>query len=194
MSQPMDPEMMARSALVFAAHGDLEKVKTLLAAQPERINTPGVGPVEGETPLAAASHTHNRAIAEYLLAHGAKHDVYTAVFIGDRARVDQFLAADRALVRTPGVHDIPILGFVADADMAAFLIERGADVNAMSRAPFQTTPLHGAARRGDAAIVEMLLAHGADATVPDYSGKTAPELATDPAVRAVFARHRSTVS
>ncbi len=191
MSQPMDPEVMARNALVFAAHGDLEQVKALLVEQPERINTPGAGPVEGETPLAAASHTHNRAIAEYLLAHGAAHDVYTAVFIGDRARVEQFLAANPALVRAPGVHGIPILGFAADADMAAFLIERGADVNAMSRAPFQTTPLHGAARRGDASLVDVLLAHGADATVRDYDGKTAPELATDPAAQAVFARHGS---
>ena len=59
----------------------------------------------------------------------------------------------------------------------------------MSRVPFQTTPLHGAARRGGADIVDLLLANGADATVQDYNGKTAPELATAPEVLAVFQRH-----
>ena len=189
MSQPMDPETMARNALVFAAHGDLEKVKALLAEHPERINTPGVGPVEGEAPLAAAAHTHNRAIAEALLAHGAEHDIYTATFMGDRPRVEAFLARDPELAKTPGIHHIPILSFATDGALAALLIARGANVNAMSRAPFQTTPLHGAARRGYADVVAVLLDNGADATLRDYNGKTAPELASDPAVKALFARH-----
>ena len=55
--------------------------------------------------------------------------------------------------------------------------------------PFQSSPLHGASRRGYADVVNVLLANGADATVRDYNGKTPPELATAPDVRAVFARY-----
>lgn len=189
------PEMIAEelaqaNALVLASHGNLAKVQELVIARPELVNQPGVGAdFGGETPLAAASHTHNRAIAETLLAHGAEHDVYTAVFMGEHEKVRALLAATPALVKTPGIHSIPILSFATDGEMARLLIEAGAEVNAMSRAPFQTTPLHGATRRGYAAVVEILLVNGADATIPDYNGKTARELASTPDIQAIFHRH-----
>lgn len=190
MAQMTDAALMERNALVLASHGNLAKVQELVAQRPELINQPGVGSdFGGETPLAAASHTHNRAVADVLLAHGAEHDIYTATFIGDRDRVEAFLRENPDLARTPGIHSIPILSFVTDGDLASLLIERGAEVNALSRAPFQTSPLHTAARRGYADVVDVLLENGADATVPNYEGKTAPELATAPDVRAVFARY-----
>jgi len=189
-AQMTDAELMERNALVLASHGNLAKVQELVAQRPDLINQPGVGDAfGGETPLVAASHTHNRAIADVLLAHGAEHDVYTATFIGDRDRVEAFLRGNPDLVRTPGIHSIPILSFATDGDLASLLIGRGAEVNALSRVPFQTSPLHTAARRGYADVVDVLLENGADATVPNYEGKTPPELATSPDVQAVFARY-----
>ncbi len=190
MAQTTNPDIAERNALVLASHGNLARVQELVTQRPELINAPGVGnDFGGETPLAAASHTHNRAIAELLLANGAEHDLSTATFIGDRDRVAAFLDTAPDLVRQPGVHNIPLLGFVADGALATLLIERGAAVNALSRPPFQSSPLHGAARRGYADVVDVLLANGADTTVRDYNGKTPPELATAADVRAVFARH-----
>src|SRR5947209_4759702 len=169
--------MQEPNVLVLASHGNLAKVQELLQTQPELVNQPGVGPdFGGETPLAAASHTHNRAIAEALLAHGATHDLSTATFMDDRDRVMAFLRQNPQSAAMPGVHDIPLLSFATTAEMAALLIAHGAPVNAMSRAPYQTTPLHGAARRGYAGVADVLLQHGADATAVDYNGKTPPEL------------------
>lgn len=190
MAQTTDPDIAERNALVLASHGNLARVQELVTQRPELINAPGVGSdFGGETPLAAASHTHNRAIAELLLANGAAHDLSTATFIGDRDRVVAFLDVDPALVQRPGIHNIPLLSFATDGVLAKLLIERGAAVNAMSRLPFQSSPLHGAARRGYVDVVDVLLANGADATVEDYNGKTPPELATSPDVQAVFTRH-----
>lgn len=190
MTQTTDAEIMERNALVLASHGNLARVQELVAQRPELINAPGVGnDFGGETPLAAASHTHNRAIAALLLANGAEHDLSTATFIGDRDLVISLLDVKPDLVRTPGIHSIPLLSFVSDGELAKLLIARGAEVNALSRAPFQSSPLHGAARRGYTDVVDALLANGADVTVQDYNGKTPPELATSPEVRAVFARH-----
>lgn len=190
MARITEDEMAERNALVLASHGNLPRVQELLAQRPHLINEPGVGDdFGGETPLAAASHTHNRAIAELLLAHGAEHDIYTAAFIGDRAGVGTFLRDDPELARKPGIHGIPILSFVTDGEIARLLIERGADVDALSRAPFQSAPLHTAARRGYADVVAVLLESGADATVRNYTGHTPAELATSPDVRSVFARH-----
>ncbi len=190
MAQTADPDIMERNALVLASHGNLAKARDLVEQRPELINAPGVGDdFGGETPLGAASHTHNRAIAELLLQHGAQHDLYTATFIGDRDRVVALLDGDPSRVQVPGIHNIPILSFVTDGALAKLLLERGADVNAMSRPPFQTSPLHGAARRGYADVVDILLANGADTTVRDYNGKTPLEWATSPDVQAVFAQH-----
>jgi ankyrin repeat protein len=186
----MQDDMARANELVLAAHGNLATVQDLVRTRPELINQPGVGPAfGGETPLAAASHTHNRAIAETLLANGAEHDIYTAVFMEDRPRVEAFLCAKPELVTTPGIHDIPILSFATTPEMAEFLIASGAEVNAMSRAPFQTTPLHGAARRGYVGVADVFLQHGADATVADYNGKTPVELVSTPEVSAVFRAH-----
>jgi len=183
----MDPEMMERNALVLAAHGDLEKTRELIASRPELVDEPGVGPAfGGERPLDAAAHTHNRAIAQALLDAGATHNIYSAVFMGEYDTVSEMLKANPALAQTPGVHDIPILGFVEDHSMAEMLIEAGANVNAMSRAPFQITPLHGAARRGNVRVVETLLLNGADITARDYNGKTPRDLATDEDVIALL--------
>lgn len=181
----MDP-----NELVLASHGNLAKVQELVQTRPELINQPGVGEdFGGETPLAAASHTHNRAIAETLLAHGAEHDISTAVFMDDRPRVEAFLRVNPEMAKTPGIHDIPLLSFATTAEMAELLIAHGAPVNASSRAPFQTTPLHGATRRGYAGVVDVLLRHGADTTITDYNGKMPPELATVPEIAAIYRAH-----
>jgi len=190
MAQTTNPDIAERNALVLASHGNLARVRELVTQRPELSNKSGVGSdFGGETPLAAASHTHNRAIAELLLESGAEHDLSTATFIGDRERVVAFLDMVPDLVQRPGIHNIPLLSFATDGTLAKLLIERGADVRAMSRPPFQSSPLHGAARRGYVDVVEVLLANGADATAQDYNGKTPPELATSPDVQAVFTRH-----
>lgn len=190
MATHADAEMMERNALVLASHGRLPLVQELVLSRPELINEPRVGPdFGGERPIDAGAHTHNRAIVETLLAHGAEHNIYSAAFMGDYDRVASFIEDSPGLVQTPGVHSIPILSFVADRAVAELLLTEGADVNATSRAPYQTTPLHGAARRGYTDVVELLLLNGADTAARDYNDKTPRELATDPAVIALFDRY-----
>lgn len=176
----MDTHTDERNSLVLASHGNLADVQRLVKERPEMVNEPGVGPAfGGERPLDAAAHTHHRAIAEVLLDHGAEHNLYSAVFMGEFDTVSEMLKANPESVKQPGVHHIPVLGFVEDHAMAEMLIEAGADVNAASREPFRTTPLHGAARRGSVRIVETLITNGADVRARDYEGKTPRERATD---------------
>ncbi len=191
MSQ-IDSAMMEQNALVLASHGRLEMVRELVESHPELVNASGVGDdFGGERPIDAGAHTHNRAIVETLLAHGAEHNIYSAAFMGDYDRVASFIETDPGLVQTPGVHSIPILSFVSDRAVAELLLTEGAEANAASRAPFNTTPLHGAARRGYTDVVELLLLNGADTTATDYNGKTPRELATQPAIIALFDRYAS---
>ena len=57
------------------------------------------------------------------------------------------------------------------------LLKAGADVN--SRQARGNTPLHTSAHLGDAASVEALLAHGADAALRSDDGKSAADYARD---------------
>ena len=57
--------------------------------------------------------------------------------------------------------------------MVAFLLTKGADVNARNKNEhWGTTPLHAAAHGNQAAIAEMLIEHGADVDARDMNGKT----------------------
>ena len=57
-------------------------------------------------------------------------------------------------------------------DVAALLIARGADVDAVTRNPMRVRPLHSAATVRASAIVAALLAHGADPNAPQEQGAT----------------------
>src|SRR4051812_25697281 len=72
--QPTTSEIHADQIreFVIAGHGNLEKVKQMLAIHPELLNIANVWrPGDTETALQGASHVGNREIAEYLLSLGA---------------------------------------------------------------------------------------------------------------------------
>src|SRR5690606_24094144 len=65
------------------AHGNFERVKELLTQEPALINaTWDWGGGDFETALGAASHMGNKQIANYLLEHGARLDIFAAAMLG----------------------------------------------------------------------------------------------------------------
>ena len=74
------------------------------------------------------------------------------------------MAADPTVTAPPPPGLIARAAESGRAAAVALLLERGADVNAM---PGRGTPLHEAALRGDRALVDLLLAAGADPTIRD---------------------------
>lgn len=92
------------------AHGDLDRVKELLTQEPGLINaTWDWGGGDFETGLGAASHMGRRDIAEFLLEHGARLDLFAAAMLGELNIVKAFLSAFPEAVNTPGPHGIPLL-------------------------------------------------------------------------------------
>ncbi len=95
---------------VIAGHGNLDQVKEMLAQQPALINaTWDWGSGDWETALGGASHMGNKPIAEYLLAHGARMDVFCATMLGKTEIVKAFLADDPKVVVLKGPHGIPLV-------------------------------------------------------------------------------------
>jgi hypothetical protein len=95
---------------VIAGHGNLDKVKEMLAQQPALLNaTWDWGSGDWETALGGASHMGNAPIAEYLLSKGARMDVFCATMMGKTEIVKAFLADDPKVVDFKGPHGIPLI-------------------------------------------------------------------------------------
>lgn len=100
----------AAEYFVVYAHGNIEKVRDMLAQQPRLVNsTMDWGNGDWETALGGASHMGRRDIALLLLEHGARPDIFTAAMLGWLDAVKAMLAANPALLKTPGPHGIPLL-------------------------------------------------------------------------------------
>ena len=96
--------------MVANAHGDLEYVRTALAEDPTLANAAwDWGDGDWETALGAAGHMGRRDIAELLLAHGARLDLFVAAMLGELAIVESMLAAHPELRSAKGPHGIPLL-------------------------------------------------------------------------------------
>jgi hypothetical protein len=92
------------------AHGDLNRVKELLAQQPRLINACwDWGDGDFETALGAAAHMGRKDIAEYLLDQGARLDLFAAAMLGKTDVVAAALAAFPDAINVPGPHGIPLL-------------------------------------------------------------------------------------
>jgi hypothetical protein len=125
--------MEAKSALdaslvqqfVGNAHGDLDRVKELLAQEPALINACwdwGAG--DFETALGAASHMGRRDIAEFLLANGARLDLFAAAMLGKIEIVKATLESFPEAIQTPGPHGIPLIAHAkAGGDEAKEVLE-----------------------------------------------------------------------
>jgi hypothetical protein len=96
-------------AFVGNAHGDLEAVRASLAEEPRLANAAwDWGGGDWETALGAASHMHRPDIAELLLEHGARMDVFAAAMLGEVEIVRAMLDARPELRDATGPHGIPL--------------------------------------------------------------------------------------
>src|SRR5947207_4356596 len=108
-AKPSLPAELVRD-FVANAHGDLEKVRRLLQEEPALINAAwDWGGGDWETGLGAAAHMGRRDIAEYLLAHGARIDLFAAAMLGKLAIVQAVLSDDPPARQRPGPHGIPLM-------------------------------------------------------------------------------------
>src|SRR6266545_8418377 len=110
---------------VGKSHSDFERVKELLVQESALINAAwDWGGGDWETGLGAAAHMGRRDIAELLLAHGARLDVFAAAMLGEVEIVRAILDAHPATRDAPGPHGIPLLAHAeAGGEQARAVVE-----------------------------------------------------------------------
>ncbi len=95
---------------VIAGHVNLSAVKAMLAEEPKLINGAiDWGNGDFETALGGASHMGRRDIAEYLLEHNARMDIFAATMLGKTDIVKAAVAVFPNVVHVPGPHGIPLI-------------------------------------------------------------------------------------
>ena len=112
-------------AFVANAHGDLDAVRDALTAVPALANAAwDWGGGDWETGLGAAAHMGRRDIAELLLAHGARLDLFAAAMLGEIEVVRAILTAHPEMRDARGPHTIPLrTHFEAGGEQARPVLE-----------------------------------------------------------------------
>jgi len=98
------------SGIVGASHGNFDKVKELVTARPELAGASwdwGFG--DWETALGAASHVGRRDIAEFLMANGARPDIFTYAMLGMLNSVKEIIETVPGIQTHGGPHGITLL-------------------------------------------------------------------------------------
>ncbi|REE55326.1 ankyrin repeat protein [Paenibacillus taihuensis] len=191
-ARAIDPER-GETGLQWAASND----DTVLAAMLLDAGAPVNGLNDDRRPLAQAIWYGCTQVRDLLLARGAALDLELAAAAGRADLLPGFFGEDgQLLLASAGVHrepvNTPMTGepianellqqaliyacIGGSAETAAFLLDRGADVNAIPRG-FDATggaALHWAAASGNAALVELLASRGADLAARDRRYNSAP--------------------
>lgn len=142
--------------------GDAARVSSLLDADPSLLHASenNISPV-----LTAVYHGRDD-IARLLVDRGAPLSFGEACALGDEARVKEMLARDPDVLHSRTADGYPAAGmaiFFRHGELARWLIEQGADVNAAAENAMKVAPVHAAAAACDRETMRMLLERGADA-------------------------------
>lgn len=122
IEKPVALPVEAVSEFVRIAHNDLARVKELLEQMPTLVNASNDwGGGDWETGLGAAAHMGRRDIAEFLLAHGARIDLFAAAMLDQLDVVKTMLTAYPEMCRAKGPHDIPLLEHARAGSAAAVI-------------------------------------------------------------------------
>ena len=129
--------------------------------------------------LLEALYRGDRAGVDELLGSDPTHDVFEAAALGRTDRLRELLDEDPTRVNAfgdDGFHPLGLACFFAHLEAARLLLDRGAEVNALStNENVQTAAIHAAAAAGGDEttryeLVKLALEHGADPNLRQGGG------------------------
>jgi hypothetical protein len=95
---------------VIAGHGNLEKTKQMLEANPSFLNASyDWGNGDFEEAIEGAGHVGNREIALYLISKGARFTIFVAAMLGKLEIVKPAIEAYPNLINSKGPHNLDLI-------------------------------------------------------------------------------------
>jgi ankyrin repeat protein len=166
--------------------GDESTVRAMVAQAPSlttlRADT-------GETPVMAALYRGHQGIVDALVEAGAPLDVFAAAALGRGDVVEAEIVKDSKAIDNrayDGWTALHLAAFFGRTPVVKLLIERGANLLALSTNSIGHTPLHIAAEGGYIPIVEALLQRNANPHAVDAEDRT-------PLARAAARNHSAVI-
>jgi ankyrin len=165
LARKANPEPVAgESSPLVAASNNLELTKLLLEHRPTQESL--------DAALKSAANG-NVPVAQLLMKHGAKADVYTACTLGLKERVAELIKEQPGLINGvqfdyPRLRPLEIAAGAGHVEVVELLLDRGAEIQNKG----QWSPLEFAATEGHARVVKLLLDRGADVDLRDSMGST----------------------
>ena len=155
---------------VIAGHGNLEKVRKLLAEKPDLLNAAYAWTeTDHETAIQGAAQVGSVPVAAYLLEKGAPLEICTAAMLGRKEEVEKRIREDPNNINSTGAHGIPLLPYAAwsgDLELVQYLFRKGAKTGSSSA-------LHNAVTRGYYDLVVWLVENAnPDLNSKNFQGKT----------------------
>jgi len=153
--------------------GDLEKVKVLVVKNPSLVNAMDDTNIP---PVLTAAYHGEMGIANFLVANGAKMDIFSSSALGLTYIVKNLVQKFPKLINAVGIDGYQPLGlacYFGRLETTQYLILHGADVNSPAVNEQRITPLHSAAAGRHFEIARLLLANGADVNAEQQGGFTA---------------------
>ena len=114
---------------VGAAHSSLEQTKKIIEAKPLILNCASqIAKGDFETAIGGASHMGRKDIADLLVSHGARMDIFNYTFLGFTDFVKDLLKKHPHLLNSYGPHGFTLLHHAKvgeHTDFANWLMEEG---------------------------------------------------------------------
>jgi hypothetical protein len=99
---------------VIAGHGNLEKVRNMLAEMPDLLNAAYAWNENAhETAIQGAAQVGSIPVAKHLLEKGAPLEICTAAMLGLKEDVEERIKENPRHINSKGAHGIPILPHAA---------------------------------------------------------------------------------
>jgi uncharacterized protein len=143
--------------------GDSAKVRALLDAEPEIASAKDAN---GVSAVLISIYTGRQEIRDLLLQRGAVLELHDAAAAGKLQRVKEFVGENYALAKSYSPDGFPIVAlacFFGHLDVARYLAEKGADLNAAATNGSGYNSLTASVAGGHTQIVAWLLENGANA-------------------------------
>lgn len=142
--------------------GNAEKVRELIAKNPSLINSKNE---QGLSALMIAMYHGKEEIARMLIEKGAELSFFDAAAIGREEIVNKYLESNPSLLNQSSVDGFTALhlaSFFGQEGVSKTLIDKGANVNLVSRNSQKVATLHSSVTSDQTAISRLLLEHGAN--------------------------------
>ena len=153
-----------REAELFEAirSGDVAMVRELVNANSALVNARNA---QRQSAVLISCYSGRKEIRDLLCQNGAILNLYEAAAAGKLARVKQLIEVNPELAKSYSPDGFPVLALAAafgHHDVARYLHEKGAEINAAATNGTGYTALTGAIAGGHASTAEWLAENGAD--------------------------------